>query len=485
MPQNPKEFTTDSYIDCQSIKDEIENLRKNFPNVKIASATNHFLSSSYERTKYTRVRLTLTFPEGYPQRHLIIDVGTDSVVPPGLKKKLERDLGNSLNDRIGTYDQVRPVFHLLTQFVDGNKFVPCWRELKKSIDLVHGNSQKGTTKGPLTGSKMSIVESKGKINLRLQHDQYFYKCSIIVDDGYPSTARIEDYGKPCKLKMESTNFPPKIEVMLTSQAQDLVRQMQDGMTAEDALKMSNPIRAPKNFKGEEKKEVKSRLTQTVLKDLKQDVETLKRVHDLREIDAATVEWNAKLKAHNGRERKDARRMINKLTKSEILKDIEKDEKEKEWQQDEAARMAGYNFTVYDGTNPQPSLLSLINFLIQKIQPLPEVLCPVCNQCTLPQNPNDLKALYFKVNEAKNDKEKKARKSAKLKRPTRTYCGCWYHYDCLGKFMTEPPFGAACLSPDCGRRVYHPDWPSDIKQLERGWAMKQARKREIEDAAMFL
>ena len=52
-------------------------------------------------------------------------------------------------------------------------------------------------------------------------------------------------------------------------------------------------------------------------------------------------------------------------------------------------------------------------------------------------------------------------------------------------MTEPPFGATCATVDCGRRVFHPNWPSDIKQMEKAWAMKQARAREIEDAAMFL
>lgn len=481
MTPNPNEPNTN---ECHSINDEIKNLRKNFPTVKIASATSHFISASYQRTKYTRIRITLTFPDDYPHRHLIVDIGSDTVVPPGLKKKLERDLTNACNANRGIYDQVRPVFQLLVEFVDGNKFVPCWKELKQSIDLVYGKNRK-EAEGPLKGSKISIVESKGKINLRLQHDQYYYTSSILLDDGYPSTSRIEDFGKACKLKMESTNFPPKIETMLTTQAQDLVRRMQDGMTSDDALKMSNPIRAPTNFKGDEKKVVKARLTQTALKDLKQDAETLKRVHDLREVDAATVEWNAKQKAHDARERKDARRMINKMTKAEISKDLAKEAKEKQWQQEEAARMSGYNFTVYDGTNPQPSLLSLVKFLIQKIQMLPDVVCPVCKERTLPKNPKHLKALYLKVNEAKNDKEKKARKAAKLRRPTRTYCGCWYHYDCLGKFMTEPPFGAACLSPDCSRRVFHPDWSSDIRILERGWAMQQARKREIEDAAMFL
>eukprot|EP00560_Eucampia_antarctica_P001000 CAMPEP_0197836742 /NCGR_PEP_ID=MMETSP1437-20131217/29895_1 /TAXON_ID=49252 ORGANISM="Eucampia antarctica, Strain CCMP1452" /NCGR_SAMPLE_ID=MMETSP1437 /ASSEMBLY_ACC=CAM_ASM_001096 /LENGTH=45 /DNA_ID= /DNA_START= /DNA_END= /DNA_ORIENTATION= len=45
-------------------------------------------------------------------------------------------------------------------------------------------------------------------------------------------------------------------------------------------------------------------------------------------------------------------------------------------------------------------------------------------------------------------------------------------------MTEPPFGASCPKLGCARRVYHPDWPSDIKQLERQWANDQARQREL-------
>ena len=70
------------------------------------------------------------------------------------------------------------------------------------------------------------------------------------------------------------------------------------------------------------------------------------------------------------------------------------------------------------------------------------------------------------------------------RPIRTYCGCWYHYECLNKFMTEPPFGNACPTEGCGRRVFHPDWPDDIKTLDRAWSALKARKREIEDISML-
>lgn len=483
-------------IDAQaSVADEIKALRQNFPNVTITSATNAFITASCERTRHTRVKVTITFPEGYPNRPLIVDVTSDEVVPPGLKKKLERELGKVALDLSGKHEQLCAVFGRLVNFIDTNRFLPCWRELKQCVDLVRGSNEgkveqtkgaKAESSAEKSQSTISVIESKGKIKLRLQGGKYFYSCSVIVDEGYPSTKRPENYGKACNLTMQSTNFPPKIETMLTSQARELVRRMEDGMTAEDALKMSNPIRLPKNFRADDAKEPPEvRLTQDTLRGLKHDVDTLKTVGDLREINAATTQGNATIKAHASKERKDARRAIHKITDREIGKDTEEEAKEKQWQLEEKARMAGYNITEYDGTNPQPSLLALVNFLLQKIQRLPEERCPVCSDRTLPADPDKLKELFLRSSDAKTDTEKKAIKLAKQKRPVRTYCGCWYHYKCLDKFMTEPPFGAACLTQGCGRRVYHPDWPGDIKELERAWAKKQARKREIEDAAMFL
>ena len=466
-----------------TISGEIALLRSHLPKVQITSATNHFLAASYARTKYTRIKITLTFPEDYPSQHVIVDILSDEVVPAGLKKILERELSKVAVEYANTHKQVYAVFQKLVHFVDNNKFVPCWRELKQCRDLIHNKQQ--DQDGSLCESKLALLETKGKVKLRLQNDQYYYCCSIIINDNYPSTTKIEDYGKACDLHMESTNLPPKIELMLSTQARDLVHRMQDGMSPTDALKMSNPIRLPKNFKGDTKAPVKTRLTQATLKDLKRDVETLKKVHNLREVDSATVEWNAKIKAHDAKARKEARRNINKMTKSEISNDLNKEAKEKQWQIEEKARLAGYNFSEYDGSNPQPSLFSLVTFLIEKIQYLPLQICPICKKRALPKNPKKLESLYLTSNQAKTEKEKKERKASKLKRPIRTFCGCWYHYECLDKHMTEPPFGATCATVDCGRRVFHPNWPSDIKQMEKAWAMKQARAREIEDAAMFL
>ena len=39
-------------------------------------------------------------------------------------------------------------------------------------------------------------------------------------------------------------------------------------------------------------------------------------------------------------------------------------------------------------------------------------------------------------------------------------------------------------PDCTRRIWHPDWPSDYRILERAWANQQATKRELDDVKDF-
>ena len=74
-------------------------------------------------------------------------------------------------------------------------------------------------------------------------------------------------------------------------------------------------------------------------------------------------------------------------------------------------------------------------------------------------------------------------SKSVMRPIRTFCGHWLHWKCLNHLLTSPPFIRECVV--CNRRIYHSDWSSDHKKLERAWQNKQARKREKNDVADFL
>ena len=57
-----------------SIEEEIKDAKESFPQIAIQTTTNSFLSASYERTLYTRIKFTLTFPDDYPNRPLIVDI---------------------------------------------------------------------------------------------------------------------------------------------------------------------------------------------------------------------------------------------------------------------------------------------------------------------------------------------------------------------------------------------------------------------------
>ncbi len=465
----------------KSIADEIDEAKDMFPAVNVLTSTPSFLIATYQRSPYTRIKMTMTFPSSYPEHRLIVNIDQDVVVPPGLKKKLEKELNNVAIEQ--PTQQVRAVWERLVSFVDTNLFVPCWKELKQCVDMIQKHQP----------SSITLFETKGKIKLSLKNEAYYINCSIIIDPAYPDFSAAVTGGKACLLQLQSTNFPTPIANMMMTQAQDIVRRMQEGLSSEKAMNLSNPVKVPKNFNlniDEYKEKYKARLTKDTISNIKHDTEALKKVSDLRNKEASSV----RASGDNGyvdhkalhKDRKDARRAIKKLTDEEKAADLKLEEKELEWQLEEKKRLAGY-YDVYNvptgGTiSPQPSLYVLISFLVQKVHGLVAETCPCCNKRVLPVRPGDLEYIYNTSGSSKSDK--RAKEMRKMK-PYRTYCGCWYHKSCLNTLLTEPPFGIECPNANCGRRVFHPDWPGDIKQLEREWAAKQARQREIEDAMLFL
>lgn len=427
---------TDIEGGAKSVLDEIASVKKNLPDIEIQTETSHFCTViySYAKLPHRRIKLTLTFPETYPSRALIVDVAAERGIPPGLKKKIEKELGEVAEANEGRFRQIEPVLARLKFFVDTNKFVSCWKELKQVVDCI----QKLRHIDDYKKSAISINEAKGLIHLKLWNGEYFYFCSLTINDAYPTTISNHDWGKACFLVRDKTNLPSKIEHILTTQAQELIRRMQDGMSADDALLMSNPVKAPRGMEFCRAAKI-----------------------------TATVPKGTKVAKGGGSSIGHAENIPN----GELP----------EWAVEEQSRMAAYCISSYDGAGPQPSLLALVNFLVNKIQRLADMTCPICKAPSLPKDPKILSSFYEPAASVATAVEKRTRKVAQMNRPIRTYCGCWYHYKCLHTFMTQPPFGAAC--PVDAIRVFHPDWPADMQELERAWALKQAKEREIEDAAM--
>jgi hypothetical protein len=336
------------------------------------------------------------------------------------------------------------VLKWLINVVDTNKFVPCWKELRQVVDKVQKincSSTSTTKEEDANGSTtISMNETKGLIKLRIQAKQYFYSCSITIDDGYPTTTTHEDWGKACRIAVTSTNLAPQIETMVTTRAQKLVRLLQDGIPEVDALLLSNPIQIP------------------AAEDPNEDTTPSKK----------EPVKNSKTKSATTKQ--------SATTKSQ--KENPAAEADRKWQSEEQARLAVYN--IPDHRDPQLSLYTLVTFLLESISHVPEATCPTCNEPSFPNDPTVLKSLYTTT----STQSTPAQKQAELKRrPTCTSCGCWYHYGCLHTVMMEPPFGGVCKLHK-NRRVYHPNWPLDTTELEQAWARKEAKKREMDDMAMF-
>jgi len=206
------------------------------------------MTATYQRTPnaFVKVKFTLTFPNGYrnsatEDNSLVVGIEGGVNVAPGLKKKLIKELEELPKKEMkSTFHQMDAAIKRLVEFIDTNLFVPCWKELRQVVELLSNSNDSARP------DTIGLNERKGLIRLNFQprNGKYQYKCSIAIDPAYPNTTELVDYGKACKLKMESTNFPGPIEKIITSHAQELVRRLQDGMSEDQALTMSNPVNLP-------------------------------------------------------------------------------------------------------------------------------------------------------------------------------------------------------------------------------------------------
>eukprot|EP01086_Lenisia_limosa_P016207 TRINITY_DN5857_c0_g1_i1.p1 TRINITY_DN5857_c0_g1~~TRINITY_DN5857_c0_g1_i1.p1 ORF type:complete len:263 (-),score=42.72 TRINITY_DN5857_c0_g1_i1:71-859(-) len=99
---------------------------------------------------------------------------------------------------------------------------------------------------------------------------------------------------------------------------------------------------------------------------------------------------------------------------------------------------------------------------------PREKCPYCKKDSIASNPDE------------------ARKVPREMRAERILCGHLFHGKCLDSYMSQPPFppgGKTCSI--CNEVVYHKKYNLDASALERRWAFKEARIREVLDVSEFL
>ncbi|CAN0168225.1 unnamed protein product, partial [Hapterophycus canaliculatus] len=121
---------------------------------------------------------------------------------------------------------------------------------------------------------------------------------------------------------------------------------------------------------------------------------------------------------------------------------------------------------------------LVDFLVNVFGwQLPQETCVSCGKRVMPEDPR-----HPCLRDAAHKDRPTRQARSQLLTHSPVFCGHWFHYDCLRVWMTEPPFAKNC--PRCKHRVYHPDWPQEPKQLEKAWANRQAKRREVGEVRDF-
>uniref|UniRef100_A0A7S1UKC2 RING-type domain-containing protein n=1 Tax=Phaeomonas parva TaxID=124430 RepID=A0A7S1UKC2_9STRA len=428
-----------------SLDEELAAVREWLPAEQIEALRPDYISVHLQRTRHNRIKAKLTPPEDYPETHLTLTLESPALPPPLLRKLTHQC--EAVVAAAGEGPQVMPVLRHLHNFLCGNRFTTCWREVRRAAQLVTDH-----------GGRVGLDEANGIVTMRVEQRGYGLTLRIEIPEAYP------DVGAGFEVVRHT--FPEAMMAAYSAQAEDAVRKCVGGQPWEDALRASNPIRGPGRKGGGSDGTPTVRVTNEHMRSLKHDVRFLKKVTDLRQVNARRENRNGTLVA-SAQDRRSARRTLSRLQKKEGAADEAYEKKMQELEAREEAIAAGLSADNHSD-DAQPSLSAVVGLLVRKlVLEIPGEECQACGELAFPESPA---AASLSDDTAPM-------------RPCRVFCGHYLHWDCLNRWLTEPPFVRSCTH--CNRRIYHPDWPSDYKLLERAWANQQAREREINDVSDFL
>lgn len=413
------------------------------PPAAIFTQTYDFVTVLIIRTAYARVQLRVQYGAEYPNEAPIVELSSPTLPLPLLRNK-EKECSDKAREYLGK-PQFHAIYDHIYKFIHGNLFIPCWKEMKQVGTLSEG---KGSLK---------VDEKEGVIRLRLTCGQYKQLISLKVPYDYPEQGAVIEFG--------ASNYPADIQLMFKSQAEEIVRRCEAGYTADQAVQqLTSQQQILQQQKAGESKGSSiavAKMTTTGLKSLKHDVNVLKQMSDLR---AATTSHHGKMyKTEANEARREARKDLRRLARAESEADREAQQQYLEEEQ----QLMNDLLRCKVSETAQPSLLPVAKFLVEDFAfRIPVEPCQACRLPVLPADPES--------EAVKNPRSEK--------RAMRTFCGHWLHWNCLNDWLCSPPFVRQCPTCSPSRRIWHPDWPEDYKQLEKAWQSKEARKREMSDVS---
>jgi len=433
---------------ASAIKEDLAFIRECITPAAVITVSKEYVTLVIIRTQYSRVQFHVGYTEAYPFELPTLELSSPTLPIPLLQNKQKECLENA-RPLLGQ-SMMKALYEPIHKFIHTNMFIPCWKEMKQISTLCENKG------------KIGADEKEGVVLLKLNCCKYKHTVKLKVPYNYPEDG--------VKVEFSNSNFPEDIQYMFQSQVDEIVRRCAAGATVEQAMQVSNPIK----FAEIASKSVTPtpRLTTNNLLSLKHDVGVLKQISDLRV--ATTSGSKAKYVTQVNAERREARRDLRKLAREESAADQEAQKAILEEEQNEMKDLIKGKAS----ETAQPSLYAAAHFLVEDFAcRLPLELCQACKKPVLPELPESEKP---PDSAPSTSKTRAARANLK---PMRTFCGHWLHFQCLNEWLTTPPFVRMC--PVCARRIWHPDWPEDHKQLEKAWQANEARKREMCDVSDFM
>ena len=135
---------------------------------------------TYISTYLTRTHLTYTYRynAGYPEVMPGIDLSSSCGIPFALLRKKEKECLEAAKTKqkdglsLGLFSAI---YEHIFQFIENNRFVPCWKELKQLVSACEGDES----------TTVVVDEKRGAIKLQMSLGKYKQTFQFVVPEEYP------------------------------------------------------------------------------------------------------------------------------------------------------------------------------------------------------------------------------------------------------------------------------------------------------------
>eukprot|EP01094_Clydonella_sp_ATCC50884_P013282 TRINITY_DN23568_c0_g1_i1.p1 TRINITY_DN23568_c0_g1~~TRINITY_DN23568_c0_g1_i1.p1 ORF type:complete len:392 (+),score=101.24 TRINITY_DN23568_c0_g1_i1:146-1177(+) len=277
--------------------------------------------------------------------------------------------------------------------------------------------------------ELKVKERSGVVRVLIRYEAHHLEAVLRVPPRYPVD--------PPAFALKKHSLDGRLEASLTAAVNTLIRRFNDGHT--DMYKL------PWLREHQEESDgiAPSGPSVSDLHQFRHDMQFLKTVKELN--------------AHS--DDKKVRQHKKYLLKKEAQKELSLLALEQQQQQ------TSFREATQD---PKPSVFASVHLLLTKF--FADLVCRLCTMCggrLLPADPSALRQPKYPLY------------------PEDLTCGHWFHDSCLKDYVCKPPFhGKTC--PDCGESLNHRKYNAQYtEKAEKRWAVKQAKRRELEDIMEFL